>query len=190
MQRDIDGPFRPSNKNPFEEVDEVRSKDAFEAASEAASSFSSLMGANGGIQAQGTRIVEVSVRTTGSLLVFQSTTFRFRREADHDFPARGDISVPLSFHGDVRLWTRNSSNRAVWCTLETMRSWDGPGHLVYQFLSGDFDALVQAVVNRHKTAQLGEYADYYPTFTDDLIPFEDPVLVERIRWELHRGETN
>lgn len=51
-----------------------------------------------------------------------------------------EISVPLDFAGDVRIWTNNRQSKRVWSTIEKIKAAQCDPGILFKFIAQKFDA--------------------------------------------------
>ena len=70
---------------------------------------------------------------------YQAITVKYTNSAGQSCTA--EISMPLDFPGDVRIWTNDRANKRVWATVERLERAQPDPTILFLFLARKFDEL-------------------------------------------------
>ncbi|MEZ9133902.1 hypothetical protein AB4113_19400, partial [Vibrio breoganii] len=68
---------------------------------------------------------------------YQAITMKFVNHRCHSFQV--EISIPLDFNGETRIWTSNRINKRVWSTINLIEKSNCNRDALFNFLSHNFD---------------------------------------------------
>jgi hypothetical protein len=78
------------------------------------------------------KTIGISISTKNGELTFQSTTVKFEKNIGES--CKVNVSVPMSFSGEIRLWTEDFSGRKVWSTVDKIYEAHCNNEMLFDFL--------------------------------------------------------
>lgn len=130
---DIEKLFGYSLKNKFEVSNNYNSENEFKAL-EYAQVLNNYLKTNR-FEKEESR--QISIQTKDKILLFNSTTVKFLK--DNGDECKIDVSVPLSFNGEIRLWTMNLKGQKIWSTNARIYESHCSPKLLFDFLGKYLD---------------------------------------------------
>ena len=80
---------------------------------------------------------QIIIQTKDKILLFNSTTVKFKKENGDE--CKIDVSVPISFDGEIRLWTINLKGQKIWSTNARIYESHCSPKLLFDFLGKYLD---------------------------------------------------